>query len=179
MYGMFQQTWSSGQGKGSQEPGSQGAAQVAAVMTPGWAATLVGALTSQRDLCLALDTMSVQQAQLVRSGDGDGLLRVLAERQAIVDQIAELSDGISPYRNQWETCLAAASADERAALESVIKDITTLVERISRQDDADRAALESQRAVVSSELTGVVRGRGAIAAYSSSVSRPMFKDQNG
>lgn len=159
------------------------AAQQAAVSRPPseWIPVVVSALSRQCDLCRTLESLSVRQSEQIRSGDSDGLLRVLAERQGIVDQVAELNDELSPYRAQWETCLAAAGRDERSRLELLVTQLTDLVERIARQDDADRAALESRRSALSTELGGVIRGRGAVAAYNGlgATNRPRFQDQNG
>jgi hypothetical protein len=146
-----------------------------------WVPALVKALTTQCELCRSLEALSTRQSEQIRSGDSDGLLRVLAERQGFVDQVAELNDQISPYRQQWETCLAAAGKEDRTKLEMLVKQLTDLVERIARQDDVDRAALEIQRSALSDELGGVIRGRGAVAAYNGvgAANRPRFQDQNG
>ncbi|MBC7773197.1 MAG: flagellar export chaperone FlgN [Pyrinomonadaceae bacterium] len=147
-----------------------------------WVPALVKALTRQCELCRSLDTLSAKQSEQIRSGDSDGLLRVLAERQGFVDQVAELNDQIAPYRQQWETCLAAAGKDDRVRLEMLVNQLTDLVERIARQDDVDRAALEIQRSALSTELGGVIRGRGAVAAYNgagAATNQPRFQDQNG
>lgn len=146
-----------------------------------WVPALVKALTRQCELCRSLDALSTRQSEQIRGGDSDGLLRVLAERQGIIDQVSELNDRIAPYRQQWETCLAAAGKDDRTRLEMLVNQLTGVVERIARQDDVDRAALEVQRSALSSELGDVIRGRGAVAAYNGAgtPNRPLFQDQKG
>jgi len=146
-----------------------------------WAPLLIQALAAQCELCTALQALAERQSVLIRSGDGDALLRVLAERQGLVDQISELNDHVAPYRRQWETCMAAVSPEQRAALDTLVSTLTLAVDAIARQDDADRAALESQRSAISAELTGVVRGKGAVAAYAGSHAppQPRYQDQNG
>ena len=51
----------------------------------------------------------------------------------------------------------------------------------ARRDEADRAALEKQREVVSSELRHVSKGRGAMAAYTANPGAPgaMYQDRQG
>ncbi|MGE3106830.1 MAG: flagellar export chaperone FlgN [Phycisphaerales bacterium] len=148
-----------------------------------WASFLSGVLGEQRDLCRTLAAMCEQQGVLVRTGDSDGLMRVLSHRQALIDRISELSDLITPYRATWESRVLGIDPSKRRELESAIEEITSLIEQIGRQDDADRAALESQRATLSRELEGINRGRGAIGAYSGASGAgsagPRFQDCNG
>lgn len=148
-----------------------------------WASFLKRVLGEQRELCRSLEAMCERQAMLVRQGDSDGLMRLLSQRQALVDRIGELSDQVVPFRESWEARMAGVSASERRELEAAVGEITSLIERIGKHDDADRAALESQRETLSKELTTVNRGQGALGAYSEAAgmgaSGPRFQDCNG
>lgn len=150
---------------------------------PDWPVFLRRVLSDQRDLCRSLEAMCERQSVLVRGGDTDGLMRVLSQRQALVDRLAELGDEVAPFRAQWETCMASVNAPDRAEIERVVAEITDLIERIGKHDDSDRAALETQRATLSVELSTVNRGRGALGAYtgysSTADDGPRFQDCNG
>ena len=84
---------------------------------PDWPAFLRRVLSDQRDLCRSLEAMCERQSVLVRGGDTDGLMRVLSQRQALVDRLAELGDEVAPFRAQWETCMASVNASDRAEIE--------------------------------------------------------------
>ncbi len=148
-----------------------------------WTVFLRRVLGEQRELCRALEAMCERQAVLVREGDSDGLMRVLSQRQALVDRVAELSDQVVPFRESWEARMAGLSESDRREIEGTVGDITGLIERIGRHDDSDRAALEAQRDVLSKELTSVSRGRGALGAYSEAAGMvaegPRYQDCNG
>lgn len=130
-----------------------------------WYGQLTSLLEEQRSLCASLAELSRVQGDLVDSGDTDGLLRVLAERQVLVDRVSTINVAMDPFRQVRAEAMERLSVSDRVALQGRIGAIAELVDQIRTRDEADRAALEQRRGAIVEELTGVSRSRGALAAY--------------
>lgn len=145
-----------------------------------WVPRLEALLGEQRGLCTQLDRLSQDQGGVIRGGDTDGLMKILSERQSIVNRIVELNTELEPFRRQWETCIRGVDAAERERLEAARAELAELVDRIWSRDEQDRADLERQRAGVAAEITGVSRTRVAVSAYAPKPAGrgPMFQDRS-
>lgn len=130
-----------------------------------WWPRLKGMLEEQRTVCLRLDEMSRKQQELVRAGDTASVLTVLGERQGMVDELQRLSAEMEPFRSRRQELLSRVSDADRNGYERLVEEISGLVESVKTRDDQDRVEMEKQRNEVTSELTGMFRGRGAVAAY--------------
>src|SRR5688572_28795594 len=69
---------------------------------PVWGPRLARILERQRDLCLALEAMSVRQEDLAGGDDTDAFLALLGERQTAVDELTALSAQLDPLKPVWE-----------------------------------------------------------------------------
>lgn len=138
-------------------------------------------LDRQETLFLRLDALSRLQSRHVRDEETDELLRVLAERQSVVDSLDETSRELEPYRVRWERVLDAARPDQRGRLARQVERLAELAAEIAARDDADRRAIERRRDSLAEDLAGVGRVRGAVAAYGGPRQRPQpkFQDREG
>ena len=122
-------------------------------------------LQRQHELFSQLDTMSERQSSMVEAQDTDQLLTLLAERQGLIDRIAETSAHLEPYRASWDTLLARVDELGRVRIRKRLDALSEIAERIARRDEADRQLLEERRDAVAGEMMQINRGRGAMAAY--------------
>lgn len=150
-----------------------------------WAPRLEAILDEQRRICERLEQLTLRPAGDQREGeeipsDTGELLRVIGERQSLVDQLTTLNAELEPYRREWEWCMGRLEAPCREKMEQRVRELGALVDRIWARDEADRAVLERQRSAVSSELTGISRGRVAMSAYGmrAAPQAPMFQDRS-
>lgn len=130
-----------------------------------WHPIVAGLLERQSRLCERLESLSREQAGHVKEGRGDALVGVLADRQHIIDEVLEVGAALDPFRAARAQLLRRLGPAERTAVEMKIEQIASSIERVRVQDEADRAELEARRRGVADELAGLVRGRGAVAAY--------------
>ncbi|MBC7834738.1 MAG: hypothetical protein H7Y88_06515 [Phycisphaerales bacterium] len=146
-----------------------------------WGPRLSRMLARQCELFCELDGLGEPQRELIGAGDTDGLLRLLAQRQALVDEVTRLSNEIEPFRRQWDELMSRLPDGPRAELEHCVLELRGLVDRVCKRDDADRATLEDRRSAITTELSGVSRGRGAVAAYTGGVAGggAMYQDRQG
>lgn len=145
-----------------------------------WAARLVRLVERQHGHFVALDALSDRQRVAIDAGDSDALLRVLGERQTIVDQITTTGEEISPFHERWDELLRILDGSERTVLSRRVTELQELSHRVAQHDERDRLALETRRAALVDDLAGVVKSRGAIAAYGGQrAGGPRFQDRQG
>lgn len=130
-----------------------------------WFAVVVGLLDRQRALCERLESLSREQAGHVKEARVEALAGVLADRQRVIDEVLTVNDQLEPFRSRRERLMQRLAPNEQITIESRVEQIAASIERVRVQDEEDRAALEERRRGVAEELTGLVRGRGAVAAY--------------
>lgn len=138
-------------------------------------------LEQQESLFLRLDALSRQQSSLVRDEQTDDLLRVLGERQTVVETLEAVARGLEPFRDRWEAVLAGARPDQRDRLARQVEQLAELASAIAARDDADRRLIEERRDRLAGDLAGMGRVRGAVAAYGAGRGRPAarFQDREG
>ena len=136
---------------------------------------------NQRELCVQLDSLSRAQSELVEGGDTDGVLEVLGKRQQIIDRMSRLNEDLAPLREQRETLMSMLGSGEREYVRACIDEINDLVECVRGRDEQDRQVMERRRAGIASEISGMTRARGAVAAYSGvrAPGGPKFQDRQG
>lgn len=136
------------------------------------------ALARQLDLYHQLDALSLRQGILIEDDDTDGLLAVLGERQAVVDEITAIGAELEPIRQQWEPFLTGLPAPTRGQLTELVSELAALAGIVAARDEADRKRLEARRSAVGRELASVARGRSAVVAYGGkSNAVPFFQDR--
>ncbi|TVQ61921.1 MAG: hypothetical protein EA379_05780 [Phycisphaerales bacterium] len=134
----------------------------------------------QHELFTTLRAMSEAQSAHIRDDDADALLRVLGERQSVVDAIHEAGEEAAPLRDRWETLAEALPEDRRAALRAKVEALHQLARDVEERDERDRAELERRRTALADQLAGVVRGKGAVAAYTpGAAATSHYQDREG
>lgn len=139
---------------------------------------LVALLDQQIDLYGTLDELSKRQHGVVETDDTDALLRVLSERQQVIDRIGGLAQRLAPYRADWDRSVGQLSDDERARIRGRLDELAVIMEQIARRDELDRDVIEQRRSSVGAELSGLKRGGSALAAYGGQAKGPRFQDRN-
>lgn len=143
-----------------------------------WLPRLTQLLDEQCGLCLELEALSLKQAAAVAEGDTDTLLRVLGERQDVIERVGLVNELLGRFRARKQEILGRLSAGEREKLSERVGRIGRLVESVQVRDENDRRMLEMQRAGVADELGSLSRGRGALAAYGGARGQPPARLQD-
>jgi hypothetical protein len=132
------------------------------------AANVENLLVRQEELFGRLDALSRKQADLISADETDNLLRLLTERQVVIDQIAETNIILEPFRVRWDAFLADLPEINRQRVRTRLDAVAQLAGAIAQRDEHDRRKLQSRRDAMAVELTKVASGRGAVAAYGGS-----------
>lgn len=135
-------------------------------------------LEAQETLFLRLDALSKRQSGLVRSEETDDLLRVLQDRQQVVEALEGVSRSIEPFRSRWEQVMSEARPDQRDRVRRRVEHLAEIASEIAARDESDRRELERRRDSLAGDLAGLGRVRGAMAAYGPRSDRPAAKYQD-
>lgn len=122
-------------------------------------------LEEQQAAYARLDALSRAQHAHVLAGDADAALEILGERQGIVERLRVIGEDMAPLADRRAELAARLTPADRTRLDDLLAGIERLSESVRERDALDRAELERQRLMVARELTGMARGRGAVAAY--------------
>lgn len=122
-------------------------------------------LEEQQAAFARLDALSRAQHAHVLAGDADAALEILGERQGIVERLRVIGEDMAPLADRRAELAARLTPADRTRLDELLANIERLAESVRERDTQDRAELERQRLLVARELTGMARGRGAVAAY--------------
>ncbi|MEQ8843795.1 MAG: flagellar protein FliT [Phycisphaerales bacterium] len=136
------------------------------------------ALERQAALYDRLAGFGPRQDELIAEGDGDALLRLMSERQEIVDELVGVHEGLEDVRGNWQGFVEALGPDDRAALGERLDAVKALAGRVHDQDARTREQLDGARDRVQGSMTSLGRGKGAMRAYAGGGSRlPMHQDR--
>jgi hypothetical protein len=136
------------------------------------------ALERQAALYDQLAAFGPRQDELIASGEGDELLRLMGLRQAVVDELVEVHRGLEDVRADWQGFVGGLPDDERAALGDRLDALKALAARVHDQDSQTRQHLDGARSRVSSSMNGLGRAKGAMRAYGGAGARsPIHQDR--
>lgn len=132
---------------------------------------LISLLEQQCHIYQQLQDLGRTQGELVNSGASEPLLRVLASRQKLIDELARLNSEMEPYRAQWPQVFGSLSESKREQVASLVKQVEQMLATIIDQDNRDRKQLEDAKGQIGNELSRVAHAGTAIDAYK--VQRPV------
>jgi hypothetical protein len=146
-----------------------------------WTARFERLLTKQIELCRRLSSLAERQRSCIEDENPDALLGVLAERQAVINELREAAEEAAPLREKWSKTRFDEQAAKIEGVRACINELTGLMREIAERDAEDRQRLDRARNALAGRLAGVAKSRGAIAAYGQNGrSRgPRFQDREG
>lgn len=155
---------------------------------------LVSRVREHLELARTLDRLSQAQNLAVRGGDTATTLDLLAQREPVVARTLQLNEEVAPL----VTGLGAPSGPSAAGaagtatgltpaarqdLLADLREIDRLMSAVAQRDREDEAVLAAQRTTVAQQLSGVITGGDAIAAYAHLAKpaggQPHFQDRQG
>ncbi len=136
------------------------------------------ALERQAALYDQLAAFGPRQDELIANGEGDDLLRLMGERQAVVDALVEVHQGLEDVRQDWDGFIGGLTENDRVELGERLDRVKALASRVHEQDSQTRQHLDGARDRVRTTMQGVGRGKGAVRAYGGTTARvPIHQDR--
>lgn len=140
------------------QPGGTAVAE----MTPD---SVVSLLEEQLSLYEQLKRLARRQRGVIAEEDPERLLKILAQRQQLVNKLAVIGDKLAPFRGRWEEFSRGLDAAQSARASKALAGARTVLGEILESDEQDAGLLRARQAVAGGTLRGIVDGRKAVTAY--------------
>ena len=141
---------------------------------------LEAVLADQQAITTAMAALIDRQRTLVESGDAEGLLTLLGNRQALVDRLIASQDALNGALAAAERQLPEADAARKRRIETALETIHARLADVMERDQQDQAQLERSRQDTRSEMGRIDVMHKAHAAYGSGPSKASrFADHKG
>lgn len=136
-------------------------------------------LEEQRSLLGQLDALSQRQGDLIDEEDSTRLLAVIAERQSVVDRLAEVSRRVSESRPEIDAVVGTLVSDtgESAEIRHLLQAVGDLAVAIQERDARDQERMRQRRDQLAAELSGLGASNRAVSAYGRKPVNPRYADQ--
>ncbi len=128
-------------------------------------AHLIHLLTQQRLLYRQLRELAQKQSSLVDGSNPEILLRVLAGRQRIIDQLEVIDRELKPIRAQWQHIAKTLPPLQRQEAQQLVEEVQEILGEIIARDEKDTQTLSSQHQRVAAEIRSTTTGKRMHQAY--------------
>jgi len=126
---------------------------------------MLGLLRRQAGLYEQLEALSRQQQAQVAAEDTQPLLRTLAQRQRLTQELQTLAGGLAPMRQNWDRLRAALPECERETADALVREAKARLGRLLAADEEDARRLRIRKQHTGDALRAVHASRQAVAAY--------------
>lgn len=128
---------------------------------------LVELLEEQRGCYEDLKRLAERQRRLITDEDPESLLKILGERQRLVDRLGELNKALQPYRQEWAGTYSQMQSDRRQHVQRLLDDINTLLGSILVTDAEDSRLLAASKEGTRNQIKEAASAKQANTAYAS------------
>ncbi len=122
-------------------------------------------LRRQASLFAGLETLTSSQRGLVTSEDTGPLLRLLADRQKLSTELADIASHLDPVRRDWPEVRKRLTPEQRADADRYLSESGKRLQRIMESDEQDARVLGARKRMVTDTLRGAHDTGQAISAY--------------
>ena len=143
---------------------------------------LADQLEKQSEICLGIKRLSERQQALVSERREDELLRLLSDKQELLNRHQDLFAKTQVMRDKWDGVRNLASPESQAAVEGAWERLKTVLNEVVALEDASRGLLQEQQNRLSMDIGKVQRGKIANKAYGGSQRPPVqatYSDKQG
>ena len=127
--------------------------------------TLTQKLYSKCELLVQLRKLGVQQNRLIEAGELGQLLKLLAEKQRLLDSLQEIERELDPFRGQSPDDRQWGSPDDRRRCAELAAACEELLAEVARFEKQSAEKLQFRRDETAAQLQAVHFAGQARAAY--------------
>jgi hypothetical protein len=128
-------------------------------------AGVLGLLREQAALYAKLERCASRQRPLIAQEDTAPLLSLLAERQRLSMDLAEVNARLEPVRQDWEAIRGRLSYQDRCAVECLLAEIRARLRRLIESDEEDTRLLSARKQATAQGLRATHSMGQALSAY--------------
>lgn len=142
---------------------------------------LIELLTRQRDVYRQLRQLTDVQRQAIDGEKPEDLLRILGDRQRLINRLGEVNTELEPFRSRWEEIRQGIAPASRLAVGELVEEVQQLLKGILEQDEGDCDALKRRSKSCRDQAAGAAMGQRVHAAYAVgqySAAVPRFVDRS-
>ena len=133
-------------------------------------------LDREQEICVGLSELSSLQKEVIENEAGvEGLLEVLARKQALINELDCVERELAPVKKAWEDTRARTAEDVRVQIEERVRHIREVLGELLDIEDEGRTALQGQRENLAVEMQKIAQSREAHRAYAKGGRRPRLK----
>ena len=129
---------------------------------------LIDLLTQQRFLYRQLHQLAQKQSSLVDGKDPQMLLSVLANRQRLIDKLADIDRRLQPIRADWQQIAQSLDPAQRHQVQKLVDNVQQILGEILVRDEKDSQKLRDCSHEVSQQLQATSAGKRINKAYAQS-----------
>lgn len=122
-------------------------------------------LRDQAALYARLESHARRQRHLVCGDDAAPLLAVLADRQRLALELAQIGTSLAPIRRDWESYRGGLNEQERGEADRLVAETAACLQRVIESDEHDARLLSARRTLTARDLQTTRAGGSAISAY--------------
>ena len=126
---------------------------------------LIELLTRQYFLYGQLRELAQRQSLVVDGNDPEMLLKILAARQRLIDQLMGVGRELAPIRAEWPKVAKSLTTEERRETQRLIDSVREILGEIISHDEDDYKVLNTQKKKVADEIRGTTAGQRMNQAY--------------
>jgi len=109
--------------------------------------------------------LAEKQSVLVREGQAEEFLKVLAAKGELVGRLGDLAGELGPMKESWRLARESLDGAARSEVEDLLASITGLLEKIIAEENAAEELIGRQRTETVDRIKGLQKGRQMNRAY--------------
>lgn len=129
------------------------------------AGELTALLTTRRDACELLLSLSRGQENVFAAGGAKGLMKVVAHKHCVLTDIAALDGKLARYGRDWDATIEALPAQARPAVSGLVAEMASLVDGLRESEGGIVKTVASARDEKAQEMKAASAGLVAARAY--------------
>lgn len=126
---------------------------------------LIELLGQQRDVYVQLRQLADVQRQAIDSDRSEELLRVLGERQRLINRLTEVNTALEPFRSRWDQIRQGIDPAGRQVVGELVEEVQGLLKGILDLDEGDCDALKRRTRACRDQAATAAIGQRVNAAY--------------
>lgn len=129
---------------------------------------LLELLEQQRSLYRRMRALTERQRSLVVRDDTQPLLKLLADRQKLVDELVKLNDDMAGFRRDWTSIYNGLDEPSRQRVSELLEEANSSLGAILQSDSKDSETLSARKQNIGDRLVDSGAAGRATAAYAAS-----------